>query len=159
ISVKIADDEGNATVLDAIYGLQFAIDHKDEFNIKVANLSFESADLQSPSEDPLGAAAEAAWFAGITVVAAAGNRGDAEGAAQHAPGNDPYVITVGALDDQGTRSRGDDAIASWSSRGLTEDGLAKPDIYASGSHIVSTLAPNSAFSQLCDYCIVADNYL
>jgi serine protease AprX len=69
------------------------------------------------------------------------------------------VITVGALDDQGTRGRSDDEIAGWSSRGLTEDGLAKPDIYASGSHIISTLAPNSAFSQLCDYCIVADNYL
>ena len=158
ISVKIADGQGNATVLDAIYGLQFAIDHKDEFNIRVANLSFESADVQSPSEDPLDAAAEAAWFQGIAVVAAAGNRGDAEGAAQHAPGNDPYVITVGALDDQGSRGRSDDTIASWSSRGLTEDGVAKPDIYASGSHIVSTLSPDSAFGTLCNYCLVSNYY-
>jgi serine protease AprX len=159
ISVKVADDEGNATVLDVIYGLQFAIDHKDELNIKVANLSLESADVQSPSEDPLDAAAEAAWLSGITVVAAAGNRGDADGAAQHAPGNDPYVITVGALDDQGTRTRGDDVIADWSSRGETEDGLAKPDIYASGAHIVSALSPRSAFSTLCETCIVSGQYL
>jgi serine protease AprX len=159
ISVKVADDDGNATVLDVIYGLQFAIDHKDELNIRVANLSLESNDAQSPDSDPLDAAAEAAWFHGIAVVAAAGNRGTADDAAQHAPGNDPYVITVGALDDQDTRTRSDDAIASWSSRGTTEAGTAKPDIYASGSHIVSTLAPGSAFTQLCPECVVAGGYI
>jgi serine protease AprX len=157
ISVKVADDEGDATVLDVIYGLQFTIDHKDDLNIKVANLSLESADVQSPSEDPLDAAVESAWLHGITVVAAAGNRGAAEGAAQHAPGNDPYVITVGAIDDQASKPRNDDVIADWSSRGLTEDGVAKPDIYAAGAHIVSTLSPGSAFATLCEYCLIPGN--
>src|SRR4051794_25678618 len=47
ISVKIADDAGNATVLDAINGLQFAVDHKDELGIRIVNLSFEAGNPQS----------------------------------------------------------------------------------------------------------------
>ena len=58
-----------------IYGLQFAVDHKADYNIRVVNLSLESTDAESYKTDPLDAAAEAAWFDGIVVVAAAGNRG------------------------------------------------------------------------------------
>jgi len=159
VSVKVADDDGGATVLDVIYGLQFVVDHKADYNIRVANLSLESTDVQSATTDPLDAAAEAAWFAGITVVAAAGNHGSASDAVSHAPGNDPYVISVGGLDDMGTKPRDDDAVASWSSRGATQDGYAKPDIYAPGAHIVSTLAPASAFTALCPDCIVSGEYI
>jgi serine protease AprX len=159
VSVKVADDDGTATVLDVIYGLQFVVDHKADYNIKVANLSLESTDVQSAAGDPLDAAAEAAWFAGITVVAAAGNHGSDADAVSHAPGNDPYVITVGGVDDMGTRYRDDDSVASWSSRGVTQDGYAKPDVYAPGAHIVSNLAPNSAFASLCPDCIVSGEYI
>jgi serine protease AprX len=158
ISVKVSSGDGDATVLDVIYGLQFVVDHKTEYNIRVVNLSLESTDTQSAATDPLDAAAESAWFAGIVVVAAAGNRGDAAEAVSHAPGNDPYVISVGALDDMGTRGRDDDVAASWSSRGTTQDGFAKPDIYAPGSHIVSTLAPASSFVGLCPTCVVSGDY-
>ena len=102
ISVKVANDDGQATTLDALYGLQFAVDHKDDYNIRVINMSFRSTDAESYKTDPLDAAAEQAWFDGITVVAAAGNMGTASDAVSYAPGNDPYVITVGAVDDQGT---------------------------------------------------------
>ena len=158
VSVKVADDDGNANVLDVIYGLQFAVDHKADYNIRVANLSLESTDPQPAATDPLDAAAEAAWFAGITVVAAVGNHGTAPDAVSRAPGNDPYVISVGALDDVGTRTRDDDSVASWSGRGVTQDGYAKPDVYAPGAHIVSTLAPGSAFASLCPECVVSGEY-
>ena len=143
-----------ATILDAIYGLQFAVDHKDEYNIRVVNLSLASTVAESYLTDPLDAAVEAAYFHGIVVVAAAGNRGTAADAVSYAPGNDPFAITVGAVDDQGTSARNDDAFATWSSRGVTQDGFAKPDIAAPGAHIVSTLAPGSAFPQLCPACVV-----
>jgi serine protease AprX len=159
VSVKVADDDGAATVLDVIYGLQFVVDHKADYNIRVANLSLESTDVQSATTDPLDAAAEAAWFAGITVVAAAGNHGTASDAVSHAPGNDPYVISVGAVDDMGTRVRDDDSVASWSSVGVTQDGYAKPDVYAPGAHIVSNLAPGSAFASLCPDCVVSGEYI
>ena len=158
ISIKISDDDGHATALDAIYGLQFAVDHKDDYNIRVVNLSFRSTAAESYQTDPLDAAAEQAWLKGIVVVAAAGNLGTAADAVSYAPGNDPYVITVGAVDDQGTKTTTDDTIADWSSRGVTQDGFAKPDVLAPGAHIVSTLAHGSAFESLCASCIRAGDY-
>jgi serine protease AprX len=159
VSIKAGDDAGNATVLDVIYGLQFAVDHKADYNIRVVNLSLESAQAQSYLTDPLDAAVEAAWNSGIVVVAAAGNRGTAADAVSYAPGNDPYAISVGGVDDAGTKATSDDDYASWSSVGTTQDGFAKPDISAPGAHIVSTLSPKSQFSTLCPSCIVGMNYI
>ena len=158
ISVKVADDSGQATTLDAIYGLQFAVDHKADYNIRVVNLSFRSTSAESYTTDPLDAAVEQAWFDGITVVAAAGNLGSAPDAVSYAPGNDPYVITVGATDTQGTASSGDDVQTSWSSRGVTQDGVPKPDVLAPGAHIVTTLAPGSSFASACPTCVVGGAY-
>ena len=94
ISVKVSDDQGEASVLDVIYGLQFVVDNKAAYNIRVVNLSLESTTPGSYKTDPLDAAVEAAWFKGIVVVTAAGNRGTAEDAVSYAPANDPYVIAV-----------------------------------------------------------------
>jgi serine protease AprX len=159
ISIKASDDTGTATVLNVIYGLQFAVDHKSDYNIRVVNMSLDEDTAQSYLTDPLDAAAESAWMNGIVVVAAAGNRGSAPDAVQYAPANDPYVITVGGVDENGTPSTGDDFIASWSSRGITQDGFQKPDVNAPGAHIVSTLSPNSAFAGMCPSCIVAGSYI
>ncbi len=158
ISIKVANDDGQATTLDALYGLQFAVDHKQDYNIRVINMSFRSTDAESYTTDPLDAAAEQAWFDGITVVAAAGNMGTASDAVSYAPGNDPYVITVGGVDDQGTGDNSDDVVASWSSQGTTQDGVAKPDVVAPGAHIITTLAPNSDFASLCPTCIIDGSY-
>ena len=154
ISVKVSDDEGHATVLDVLYGLQFAVDFKDQLGIRVVNLSLESTVAQSYMVDPLDAAVESAWFKGLVVVAAAGNRGVAADAVSYAPGNDPYVISVGGTDDAGTRSLSDDVLASWSARGVTQDGVAKPEINAPGARIVSNLAPGSAFASMCPTCVL-----
>jgi serine protease AprX len=159
ISIKAADDQGNASVLDVIYGIEFAIEHKDDYNIRVLNLSVQSESAESYTTDPLDAAVEAAWFSGITVVTAVGNRGSAADAVNYAPGNDPYAISVGAVDDNGTKDINDDAVADWSSRGTTQDGFAKPDVYAPGAHILSTLAPDSAFASMCPTCIFDGEYI
>jgi len=156
ISIKVSDETGKATVLDVIYGLQFAVAHQSQFNIRVINLSLDSSTPQSYKTDPLDAAAEAAWMHGIVVVAAAGNRGTAADAVQWAPANDPYVITVGGVDENGSANPSGDTIASWSSEGTTQDGFQKPDLYAPGAHIVSVLAPNSEFASSCSTCIVGN---
>ena len=111
IAIKASDDAGNGTILDAIYGLQFAVDHKDDYNIRVVNLSVSSTVAESYLTDPLDAAVESAYFHGIVVVTAAGNRGDAADAVSYSPANDPFAIAVGAVDDQGTAARGDDTFA------------------------------------------------
>jgi serine protease AprX len=158
ISIKASDDVGRATIIDVIDGLQFAVDHKDDYGIKVVNLSLNSTDAQRYETDPLDAAAEAAWFAGLVVVTAAGNRGTAADAVSYAPANDPFVITVGGVDDQGTKTTDDDVLADWSSRGMTQDQFAKPDVVAPAAHIVGPLAPLSAFATLCPACIVDERY-
>ena len=159
VAIKAADDEGRGTILDAIYGLQFVVDHQADYNIRVVNLSLASTESESYTTDPLDAAVEAAYFHGVLVVAAAGNRGVSEGATAFSPGNDPFALTVGAVDDQGTQDRGDDTVAEWSSTGYTQDNVYKPEIVAPGAHIVSTLARGSAFASLCPDCIVENNYI
>ncbi len=91
-------------------------------------------------------------------MAAAGNEGAQQDGVTFAPANDPWVITAGALDDKATWMRGDDSLAPWSSRGLTQDGVRKPDVLAPGVGLVSTLAPGSDFVDLCPSCVVDGRY-
>lgn len=156
ISLKVSDESGNTTVLDVIYALQFAVQHQAQYNIRVINMSLDSSTPQSYKTDPLDAAVEAAWMHGIVVVAAAGNRGTDSDAVQYSPANDPYVITVGGVDENGSADPSNDTIASWSSRGTTQDGFQKPDVYAPGAHIVSVLAPGSVFANDNCACLVGN---
>jgi len=156
IALKTADDLGNSTVLDIINALQFVVDYRTDLNIQVVNLSISSDTPGSYRNDPLDAAVEFAWHAGIVVVAAVGNRGDAADAAQYAPGNDPFVISVGAADELGTADTADDTLADFSSRGVTQDGFNKPEVVAPGAHMTAPLAPLGAFSVMCPACITPD---
>jgi serine protease AprX len=158
ISVKVSDDDGNTTVLDVINGIQFAVDNKAAYGIRVINLSLSSAAAESYKTDPLDAAVEQAWNAGIVVVAAAGNEALTSDGVTFSPANDPWALTVGALDDRGTFTRLDDILAPWSSHGLTQDGVPKPDVLAPGGGLVSALAPESDFAHLCSTCIVDGRY-
>jgi serine protease AprX len=159
IAVKASDEAGNASLLDVINGLQFVVEHKDDYNIRVVNLSLSSDAPQSYKTDPLDAAVESAWMHGIVVVAAAGNRGSAADAADYAPANDPYVITVGATDEQGDKDWRNDTLAPYSSAGTTQDGFAKPDVLAPGARIVAPLATGSAFTALCPACVIGGTYI
>lgn len=159
VSIKVSDEAGNATVLDVIYGLEFAIAYRDRYNIRVVNLALDSTAAQPYQTDPLDAAVEAAWRRGIVVVVAAGNRGTAPDAVHYAPANDPFVITVGAIDEHGSANVANHTIADWSSRGTTQDAFAKPDLYAPGAHIISDLAPGSAFASMCSACVVDGQYI
>ncbi len=144
ITVKVSDDQGTATALNVIKGLQWINDHKVNYNIKVVNLSLNSAVPASYVTDPIDAAVEILWFNKIVVVVSAGNLGEN---ALYPPANDPFVIAVGATDDKGTASITDDVIASYSGSGNTTDGIKKPDLLAPGTNIVGLMAnPNSVLA-------------
>jgi serine protease AprX len=144
ISVKIADDRGAALESDMLRGMQWVYENHARYNIRVVNLSLAAATAQSYKSSPIDAAVERLWQAGVTVVASAGNRGNVKGASWYAPGNDPFAITVGCLDDNQTLKSDDDSVCSFGSRGKTQDGIAKPDIVAPGRKIVAPLAAAGA---------------
>src|SRR5437660_3617656 len=151
INLRVLDQNGVGSDSSVIAAIQTAIRLKSTYNIRVINLSLGRQVYESYTVDPLCQAVEAAWNAGIVVLAAAGNQGrnDSAGTAGYgtiaAPGNDPYVITVGVMKTANTPTRIDDTIASYSSKGPTAyDYVVKPDIVAPGNQVVSTLAPNAA---------------
>lgn len=153
IDLRVLDQNGVGTDSAVIAAIQRAIALKSVYNIRVINLSLGRPVYGSYATDPLCQAVEQAWSAGITVVVAAGNfgRNSVDGSNGYgtvtAPGNDPFVITVGAMKTMNTGSRLDDLIASYSSKGPTMyDHVVKPDIVAPGNLIKSTIAPGSTLA-------------
>ncbi len=144
INVKVANDEGKAKISDVISGLQWVFDNRDRYNIRVVNISMNDSVLESHHTSALDAAVEILWFNGIVVVVSAGNTGSG---GIYAPANDPFVITVGATDDQGTADLADDVMAPFSAYGTTSDGYAKPDLVAPGTNIVSLIKRNTVLAR------------
>jgi serine protease AprX len=160
IGVKVLDQNGSGSVSNVISGIQWVVSHAAQYKIRVMNLSMGHPVVQSYATDPLNQAVEAAWHAGIVVVVAAGNGGrlnatptpgapnDGYGTAYgsvECPGNDPYVITVGAT-KQMDSTRADDQIASYSGRGPSVgDLILKPDLIAPGNHVISVEASGSPY--------------
>jgi serine protease AprX len=140
ISIKVADDTGAAYESDLLRGLDWVYMNRGGYKIRALNLSVSVSVPESYATSPVDAAVERLWNDGVTVVASAGNLGSAQDAVWYAPGNDPYIITVGCVDDNGTVPTDDDSLCPISSRGVTEDGFAKPDLVAPGRKIVSALA-------------------
>ncbi|MBI5563906.1 MAG: S8 family peptidase, partial [Chloroflexi bacterium] len=140
INVKVSNDNGSATASTVVAGLQWVLEHRAQYNIRVVNMSINSAVNESYHTNPLDAAVEVLWFNGIVVVVSAGNSGSG---ALYPPANDPFVITVGAADDKNTNNLNDDVVTTFSAYGTTSDGFAKPDIVAPGRNIVSLLGNSS----------------
>jgi serine protease AprX len=143
VSIKVAGADGTTRLGTVISGLQWAVDHQSQYGIKILNLSLGFKSTQSTATNALDQAAEAVWNSGIAVVASAGNTGPFNGSIL-SPGDDPLVITVGALDDMATPSSSDDEMNDFSAVGPTSaDGWVKPDLVTSGRSVVSLAAPGS----------------
>jgi serine protease AprX len=142
VGVKVLDANGQGSVSDIIDGVQWCLQNKDKYGIRIVSLSLGGPATESYREDPLCQALEKVWKAGLAVFVAAGNEGPGTGTIG-TPAIDPVLITVGAADDKHTVGVEDDAVASFSSRGPTIDGVVKPDIVAPGVNIISLRAPGS----------------
>src|SRR6202165_1212064 len=148
INLRVLDQNGAGTDSAVIAAIAQAIALKPYFNIRVINLSLGRPVYESYKLDPVCQAVEQAWKNGIVVVVAACNTGRYQPTNGYgtvtSPGNDPYVITVGAMKPMGTPTRVDDLIASYSSKGPTAlDAVAKPDLVAPGNLLVSLEAQGS----------------
>jgi serine protease AprX len=149
VVLKVLDGEGFGYISNVIAALDYAVEHRLQYNIRVINLSVAAGVYESYNTDPLTLAAKRAVEAGVVVVTAAGNLGrNAQGLPQYggitAPGNAPWVLTVGASSHNGTISRADDTVAPFSSRGPSFiDYSAKPDVVAPGVGIESLADPSS----------------
>src|ERR1700691_3143593 len=155
VDLRALDENGAGTDSTVIAAIQEAIALQNTYNIQVINLSLGRGIFVSYTQDPLCQAVESAWKAGIVVVVAAGNYGRVGINGSNgfgtitAPGNDPFVITVGATKSNGSSSQSAETLASYSSKGpTTYDHVVKPDLVAPGNDIVSLSAPGTTLEAL-----------
>ena len=141
VDVRVMNDRGHGNTSTVVEGLQWIYNNRSNYNIKIVNLSLNSRIPESYNKSALNAALEVLWFNKIVVVVSAGNGGKQR---LYPPANDPFVITVGAVDDKGTAAITDDTLAPFSAYGMTSDGFLKPDLVAPGSNIVSVLASDDS---------------
>ena len=146
VSLKVAGSSGLTNESTVIEGVSWAIANQASDGIQVLNLSLGVEPTSPSALDPLDQAVEAAWNAGIVVVTSAGNAGPDNGSIT-SPGNDPLVITAGAMDDGAADVAATFSVPSFSSVGPTSiDGWFKPDLVAPGRSVVSVMPPNSTIS-------------
>ena len=158
VAVKVAGRNGVVDVSTMLQGMHWVSAYKDQFNIRVMNLAWGTTSNQSPSLDPLNYAVQRLWQEGVVVVAAAGNSGPQAGTVTK-PGDDPLVITAGAYDDKQNFDPADDSLPSWSSRGPTAGGLAKPDLVASGRFLTAARSFGSHVELTYPKALVAPSYI
>ena len=147
VYLRVLDQNGAGRDSEVIAAINQAIALKTKFNIRVMNLSLGRPIFESYHLDPLCEAVEKAWKAGIVVVNAAGNYGRDTALGTNgyfttaSPANDPYVITVGAMNTEGSPALGSVIPTSYTSKGPSwGDWVVKPDLTAPGNLVLSLYA-------------------
>jgi serine protease AprX len=157
VSLKIAGRDGSTDLLRVLAALDWVRSFHAAYGIRVLNLSLGVPALPSYQGNPLDYAVERVWRSGVVVVTAAGNNGPGTGTVT-SPGDDPYVVTVGASDDHTTTDVGDDTLAPFAGSGPTADGQVKPDVLAPGTSVVSSRSPGSTVDVTYPGSEVGDAY-
>jgi serine protease AprX len=155
------NDQGQASVADVIRACDWILQNKSTYNIRVANFSLHAVNRASVLFDPLDQAVEKLWLNGVVVVAASGNYAvdGQQSDVQFAPGNDPFVITVGAADIGTKLGSNDDMNAPFSAWGYTPDGFAKPEISAPGRYIIGPTPANGTLALERPENVTAPGYM
>src|SRR5215813_4745646 len=123
-------------------GLRWVLEHKDDYQIRVVNISAGGDFEQSYLHNPLCQVVEEAVRAGLTVVCAVGNAGLAPGHPVLPPASSPAAIAIGGLDDQNSLDRARRGMYR-SSYGPTIDGLQKPELIAPGIWVAAPILPHT----------------
>jgi serine protease AprX len=117
-------------MLTALAGYDWILAHRAQYGIRVLNNSWADGKIAYSESDPLNVASKAAADAGITVVFAAGNDGQASGNVLNRYAWPSWVVAVGGTTKLGT-------LGDYSSAG---DDVHHPTVLAPGSFIASTRA-------------------
>lgn len=159
VSLDVLNDAGQGLVSDVIAAADWIYANKDRLGIRVANFSLHAATASSFRNHPLNKSVEKLWLSGVVVVASVGNYGTgSEVRVGYAPGNDPFVITVGALGG-GDGPTGDLDPAPWSAYGYTYDGFRKPEISAPGRYMVAAVPPSATMALERPDRVVGSGYM
>ena len=160
VSVKVLDGNGVGTKSDIVAACDWILQNKATYNIRVANFSL-NAGGESILYDALDKAVETLWLNGIVVVVAAGNYAvnGVQSDVGYSPANDPFVITVGASDINGSVPAADDFAAPWSAFGYTQDGFRKPEVAAPGRYMNGAVPSTATLLTQFPTRIVAPNYM
>lgn len=136
IMVKVLNRKGEANVTEVLQGLDWIRTHREQYGIRIVNISVGSTRGKEFGEDsPLVQGVNDTWDAGMVVLTAAGNHGPENGSIG-APGNSRKIITVGSSEEG--IIRGNQMVrGEYSGGGPTECCIKKPDIVAPGSNIIS----------------------
>ena len=157
INLRVLNGQGVGNTASVLRALDWIVANRTTYNIRVVNMSLGMPAIDSYLNDPVCRAVRKLVDAGVVVFAAAGNNGKHSDGNKvygriHSPGNEPSVITVGASNTLGTDQRGDDSVASFSSRGPTRsfitddegvrryDNVIKPDLVAPGNKLIDAEA-------------------
>lgn len=137
IAGKVLDREGNGNIDNVLRGIEWILQKKKLFNIRIVNISVGTQpELEYRQKQRLLEAVEDLWDRGLVVVVSAGNYGPAEGTVA-VPGNSRKVITVGVPDTELPPVVRKKRNFNYSGRGPTEECIVKPDIFAPGTGIIS----------------------
>ena len=123
-------------------GLKWILDHREEFGVRIINISAGGDFLQSYLHNSLCQTVERAVKEGVIVVCAVGNAGMAPGHPVLPPASSPSAISVGGLDDQNSTNRARRGMYR-SSYGPTIDGLQKPELIAPGIWVAAPILPHT----------------
>jgi serine protease AprX len=160
VNVRVANRNGESMESDVIAACDWILANKDTYGIKVVNISMAGSSPATFQNDPLDQAVQRLWFSGVTVVAAAGNFGTGSAVDMSAaPGNDPFIITVGALDQNQSSDPSGDTVAPWSAFGFTADGFSKPDLAAPGRYLIMPVPMGSTIPTTVPDRVVAPGYM
>jgi serine protease AprX len=145
VLVKLART-GRITDENIREGLEWILSRREEFNIRIVNISAGGDEQKSYLEDPLSQLVEECTRAGILVVCAVGNSGHLPNHPVVPPASAPSCIAVGGLDDNNSMNRAKRGMYR-SSYGPTTDGLQKPEVIAPSIWVPAPILPNTPTAQ------------